>query len=77
MCFQVFVRVPWEYNASRGQKRESDPLELALQAVVSYDGSAGTKLGSLARTINVLNHWAISPAPSLILKKILMSLEYS
>lgn len=39
---------------------------LNLQAVVSYSmWVMGTELGSSARTVHALNHWTISPGPSL------------
>lgn len=47
-----------------GQKRVLDLLELVLQVAVSCPRWVlGTERGSSGRTLSVLSHWAISPAP--------------
>lgn len=55
-CTHACVYVHMHAGAFRGQKRESNPLELELQATVScWMRVLGTILGSSARSANTLN----------------------
>jgi hypothetical protein len=46
------------------EARVSDPLELGLQAVGSYQiRMLGTELGYSVRVIHTLNCWSVSPVP--------------
>lgn len=56
-----------QVRARGGQKRLLDPVDLNLQAFVSYlMWAPGTKLGFSERACYALNHSAISPPPDLL-----------
>lgn len=56
-----------QVRARGGQKRLLDPVDLNLQAFVSYlMWAPGTKLGFSERVCYALNHSAISPPPDLL-----------
>lgn len=77
MCICAHVHAA---ETHRGQKRMLDPLELELQAIISYCMDTGNQIWVLKRLVKVLNCWAISSAhiaASLILPEFLPVVEPS
>lgn len=68
-------RCACEGNAHSGQKRVIYPLELELQAIISYPRwELGKDHGAPMRVVCILNHWGIYTAPfSYILTTVLCS----
>lgn len=63
LCLHVWNTTMVLCDARGGQKMASDPLELALQMVVSHHvWVLGIKSGPSARAATALKHLAISPA---------------
>ena len=63
-CVPACLSVHHVHAGTWGQKRVLDLLELVLQVAVSCPRWVlGTERGSSGRTLSVLSHWAISPAP--------------
>lgn len=57
----------YECRCSRGSEVLDLP-ELELQAIVNnLTWVLGTELGSSARPVHALNHWAIAPAPEIFI----------
>lgn len=56
---------PWRHGGAKETQKKMSDLELEVQTIASWlIWLLGTESRSLARAINVLKHWAISPAQS-------------